>query len=169
MGKDWTSTTSIWTAAIPSLEELDRVAQKLAYLWRPPAIVLLEGPLGSGKTTLVQLVLFYLGVKNRVKSPSFDFVHQYRVGAWAIYHADLYRLGDDTEMDVLDLPPPGEANVLLMVEWGQRLRQFYPDVFNVSLTIDAAHYRQLQVAAEGDATANRMADWRKAGYADFRA
>jgi tRNA threonylcarbamoyladenosine biosynthesis protein TsaE len=82
--------------------------------------VLLEGDLGSGKTTLARAVIRTLmdDPKMDVPSPSFALVQPYEKGALSIVHADLYRLSDALELEELGITENPEAIVL--VEWPER-------------------------------------------------
>ena len=82
------------------------LGQRLAALLRPGDLVVLTGPLGAGKTTLVQGIGQGLGVRGPVTSPTFVIarVHPALDGTGpALVHADAYRLGSRAEVDDLDL------------------------------------------------------------------
>ena len=88
----------------------------LAPLLRPGDIVLLDGPLGAGKTTLVRGLLEALGHVGAVPSPSFAIVQPYDDLALPVWHADLYRIAHPSELDELGLDTVlGEG--VLVVEW----------------------------------------------------
>lgn len=80
----------------------------------------LEGPLGAGKTFFVRAACRALGVPERepVQSPTFSLLHEH-VGRVPVLHADLYRLGDASELDELGLRE-GLAQAVGFVEWGLR-------------------------------------------------
>jgi tRNA threonylcarbamoyladenosine biosynthesis protein TsaE len=85
---------------------------------RPGDVVLLEGPIGAGKTVLVHGIAAGLGAGNDVASPTFVLVRQYS-GRLPLVHADLYRLASRPEIEalaLLELAEPG----LLVVEWADR-------------------------------------------------
>jgi tRNA threonylcarbamoyladenosine biosynthesis protein TsaE len=106
---------SWWSAAE---EETVRFGEILGRALAPPAWVGLTGPLGAGKTRLVQGVARGLGYTGRVRSPSFVLEHVYR-GRVPIHHLDLYRLEtapDDLEASWLE----GDDGVTL-VEWAERV------------------------------------------------
>ena len=72
--------------------------RRLARLLRPGDVVLLQGPLGAGKTTLVQGVGSGLGVPGPVASPTFVYLVEYpRAGGGVVHHADLYRFTELAE------------------------------------------------------------------------
>ena len=79
-------------------------------------VILLEGPFGAGKTTLVQGLAAGLGTEARVTSPSFTLINEYR-GRLTLYHIDLFRLNSlDLEMEqaIDDCESSGGVTV---VEW----------------------------------------------------
>lgn len=82
----------------------------------------LIGPLGAGKTRLVQGIALGLGTKSRVRSPTFTLVHEYRGGRWPLFHIDLYRIQNAGEFESAGLDEylftPGGITV---VEWFDRL------------------------------------------------
>lgn len=56
-------------------------------------VILLEGDLGAGKTTLIQAICRHLGVEEPVTSPTFALINEYRTGAdMPVYHMDMYRI-----------------------------------------------------------------------------
>ena len=88
-------------------------------------LVILTGPLGAGKTTLVQGIGEGLGVRGPVTSPTFVIarVHPVRAGSGpSLVHADAYRLGSIGEVDDLDLDAD-VASAVTVVEWGQGLAE----------------------------------------------
>lgn len=88
----------------------------LAPLLRAGDIVLLEGPLGAGKTTFVRGLLHALGHKGEVPSPSFAIVQPYEDLALPIWHVDLYRISNPSDLEELGLDTIlGDG--ALIVEW----------------------------------------------------
>lgn len=86
----------------------------------PGHIVLLEGDLGAGKTTLARAIIRNLmqDANLEVPSPSFALVQPYEGAGHHIIHADLYRLADESELDELGILEDPDAIVL--VEWPER-------------------------------------------------
>jgi tRNA threonylcarbamoyladenosine biosynthesis protein TsaE len=114
------ATTRIATDA--AMRDLGR---QLAGLLRAGDLVILTGPLGAGKTTLVQGIGAGLGVRGPVTSPTFVIarVHPVVSGSGpALVHADAYRLGSISEVDDLDLDTDAAAAVTV-VEWGAGLAE----------------------------------------------
>ena len=91
----------------------------LAALLRPGDIITLDGALGAGKTTLVRGLLAALGHGGEVPSPTFAIVQPYDDLPLPLWHADLYRLQDPSELDELGLDTVLDDGALV-VEWPDR-------------------------------------------------
>ena len=101
------------------------LGRRLAALLRAGDLVILAGPLGAGKTTLVQGIGAGLGVRGPVTSPTFVIarVHPALTGSGpALVHADAYRLGSFSEVDDLDLDTDA-GSAVTVVEWGTGLAE----------------------------------------------
>ena len=84
------------------------------------AFVCLYGDIGAGKTAFVKEVCKFLGVKQKVTSPSFVILNEYKSGKLPIYHFDLYRLENEGVSTVKDeLEEYSEGKILTFVEWAQ--------------------------------------------------
>jgi tRNA threonylcarbamoyladenosine biosynthesis protein TsaE len=101
------------------------LGRELASRLRAGDVVILTGPLGAGKTTLVRGIGEGLGVRGPVTSPTFVIarVHPPLTGSGpALVHADAYRLGSISEVDDLDLDAD-VATAVTVVEWGEGLAE----------------------------------------------
>jgi tRNA threonylcarbamoyladenosine biosynthesis protein TsaE len=85
-------------------------------------LVLLEGELGSGKTTLAKGIVAGLGAagEDEVTSPSFTLVHEYG-STGKVYHADLYRIEGPRDLATLGLEDLVDQATTVLVEWGGKL------------------------------------------------
>lgn len=102
--------------------EMRALGDRIAGLLRPGDLVVLTGPLGAGKTTLVQGIAAGLRVRGPITSPTFVIarVHRSECGGPDLVHADAYRLGSRLEVDDLDLDADVDHSVTV-VEWGEGL------------------------------------------------
>jgi tRNA threonylcarbamoyladenosine biosynthesis protein TsaE len=107
---------------VPGAAEMRALGVRLAGLLRPGDLVVLTGPLGAGKTTLVQGIGVGLRVRGPITSPTFVIarVHPSECGGPDLVHADAYRLGSRLEVDDLDLDAD-VAHSVTVVEWGEGL------------------------------------------------
>ncbi len=110
----------------PAASDTRRLGRALAALAHPGDIILLTGPLGSGKTVLASGIADGLGVAETVASPSFVLAKTYPDGFMPVTHADVYRLGSSGEFEDLDLVDTARDG-LLMIEWGDAVAGLLPD------------------------------------------
>ncbi len=108
---------------LPTVDDTRDFGRRLASILRAGDLVILDGPLGAGKTALAQGIGAGLGIRGDVTSPTFVIarVHQpdpSRSGRLPMVHVDAYRLGGVAEVDDLDLDASLDEAVTL-VEWGE--------------------------------------------------
>jgi tRNA threonylcarbamoyladenosine biosynthesis protein TsaE len=112
---------------LPTVDETRTFGRRLADLLRPGDLVVLTGPLGAGKTALVQGIGAGLRVRGDITSPTFVIARVHRPdaargGRLTLVHADAYRLGaaadPRAEIDDLDLDASMD-DVVTVVEWGE--------------------------------------------------
>lgn len=101
------------------------LGQQIADLAYPGLVLALQGELGAGKTTLAQGVGAGLGVTDSVRSPTFIIMALYD-GRLPMAHADLYRLGDESELTELGLEEHLDLGVTL-IEWSERFPELLPE------------------------------------------
>jgi tRNA threonylcarbamoyladenosine biosynthesis protein TsaE len=113
---------------VATAEEMRALGCRLAVGLRAGDLLVLSGPLGAGKTTLVQGIGNGLGVRGPITSPTFVIarVHPSLRGGPALVHADAYRLDGAAEIDDLDLDS-GTASSVTAVEWGGGLAEGLSD------------------------------------------
>nr|WP_198428544.1 tRNA (adenosine(37)-N6)-threonylcarbamoyltransferase complex ATPase subunit type 1 TsaE [Nocardia bovistercoris] len=107
---------------MPTVEDTEALGRELSADLTAGDLVVLDGPLGAGKTALTRGIADGLGVQGRVSSPTFVIARQHRAGAAAgavpMVHVDAYRLGGDLdELDALDLDTDLQ-HAVVVVEWG---------------------------------------------------
>ncbi|MFI6899846.1 tRNA (adenosine(37)-N6)-threonylcarbamoyltransferase complex ATPase subunit type 1 TsaE [Nonomuraea sp. NPDC050394] len=107
---------------LATAEDMRAYGARLAARLRAGDLLVLSGPLGAGKTTMVQGIAEGLKVRGPITSPTFVIarVHPSLCEGPPLVHADAYRLGGDLEVDDLDLDASLEESVTI-VEWGEGL------------------------------------------------
>ncbi len=121
-----------------SLDQTQRLGMCLGELLQGGELILLEGQLGSGKTTFTQGLALGLGIPDTINSPTFTLLKEHagqprparegqatHVGP-ALYHFDLYRLDDPAEMFDLGFDDYFYGNGVCMVEWADRADLYWP-------------------------------------------
>jgi tRNA threonylcarbamoyladenosine biosynthesis protein TsaE len=128
--------------------ETRRIGARLGRLLRPGDVLLLQGELGAGKTMLTQGIGQGLKVEQPVKSSSFVLMNEYH-GRLTLYHADLYRLNDPSEVAELALEEVAAPGVLV-VEWPERAwQELPPEHLLVRIEEDGAKGRTLTLVPRG--------------------
>ncbi|UOT06541.1 tRNA (adenosine(37)-N6)-threonylcarbamoyltransferase complex ATPase subunit type 1 TsaE [Rhodococcus opacus] len=126
------------TVVLPTAEDTEQFGRDLARGLVAGDLVVLDGPLGAGKTALTKGIGAGLGVQGRVTSPTFVIAREHRAGTRAdggapvgMVHVDAYRLGGSgphalDELDALDLDTDLAAAVVV-VEWGEGIAEQLAD------------------------------------------
>ena len=149
---------------LPTPEDTARLGAWLAAHLRPGDVVLLDGPIGAGKTHLARaLIQTRLGRMEDVPSPTFTLVQTYEDTGGDIWHADLYRLFHPDEVIELGLEAAFQTAICL-IEWPDRLAGLAPpDALHLRL---AHHHdgRLVQISGgRADLRAALDRDWSRNG------
>ncbi|HEX7401890.1 MAG TPA: tRNA (adenosine(37)-N6)-threonylcarbamoyltransferase complex ATPase subunit type 1 TsaE [candidate division Zixibacteria bacterium] len=113
-----------------SPEETRDFGKDLSRKLNPGSVVALTGPLGSGKTVLVQGICAGLGVEKTVTSPTFVIINEYpgslnQSPIW-VYHFDLYRLESVEEFLGLGYEEYFYGKGITLIEWAEKIKEFLP-------------------------------------------
>jgi tRNA threonylcarbamoyladenosine biosynthesis protein TsaE len=117
-----------------SPESTERYGAALGRVLRRGDVVVLEGPLGAGKTCLVRgIVAGAGGDETSVRSPTFVLHQPHRGAQLTVHHLDLYRLGPDASIEVLDLDTLLQDGAAV-IEWGgyADLTDFQPSTVSIA-------------------------------------
>jgi len=131
--------------------ETVRIGARLGSLLKGGDVIALIGQLGSGKTTLVKGIAQGLGVKDSkyVNSPSFVIVKEYD-GDVPLYHFDIYRLDDPSEMNTVGYEEYLYADGVSVIEWADKIEKILPDEYlSIDLSIKGKNEREIKIAPKG--------------------
>ena len=115
-----------WTLRTSNSDETLLFGRKLGETLVGDELFLLVGSLGAGKTTMTQGIANGLGVNEYTKSPTFVLVNEYD-GRVPLVHADLYRVAQTEEAWLLGLDDYMFTGAVVIVEWGDRAQDIFPD------------------------------------------
>jgi tRNA threonylcarbamoyladenosine biosynthesis protein TsaE len=129
-----------------SLDEINEVAKQILEQ-NPNKIILFNGEMGVGKTTLIKALAKKMGVNDVTSSPTFSLVNEYQTtNKQTIYHFDFYRLNN--EIEALDM---GADEYLYsgnwcFIEWGEKIPNLIPDLHStISITLLSDGKRLLEL------------------------
>jgi tRNA threonylcarbamoyladenosine biosynthesis protein TsaE len=126
-------------------KETKELGRALAKGLEVGSVVALSGPLGSGKTVLVQGICSGLGVTEFVTSPSFVIINEYP-GRMKVYHFDLYRLENTEEFVKLGYEEYFYGNGITLIEWAEKIKTFLPqERVEIELEILSENERRIRV------------------------
>lgn len=110
-----------------SPEETYALGKKLGEQAKAGQIYCLDGDLGVGKTVFTQGFAAGLGIDGPVNSPTFTIVQQYEEGRLPLYHFDVYRIGDVSEMDEIGYEDCFYGEGVCLIEWSQLIPEILPE------------------------------------------
>ena len=141
-----------FTYRVRDLAGTERLGQALAQGLPEGSVVALDGPLGAGKTRLVQAIAAACGVDRRdVVSPTFVLVHEYQ-GRRPIIHIDAYRIRDDDEFLQLGTDEYFRRPNVTLVEWASRVVDCLPsERLEIAIGVLDGNERTFEITARGAA------------------
>ncbi|HLV46501.1 MAG TPA: tRNA (adenosine(37)-N6)-threonylcarbamoyltransferase complex ATPase subunit type 1 TsaE [Flavobacterium sp.] len=126
-----------------SLAEIDEIAKKILTL-NKYKIILFEGEMGAGKTTLTKALAKCLGVQDMTSSPTFSLVNEYESADGLLYHFDLFRLKDLSEAYDIGIDEYLDSGNYCFIEWPEEIMPILTDYHQIQLTIVDAETRRLK-------------------------
>lgn len=148
-----------------SPEDTDHAGYCLASCLRAGDLIGLVGDLGAGKTLFVQGVARGLQMppEHRITSPTFTLINEYHGGRLPLYHADLYRIERELELDEIgldDLCRRGDG--VVCVEWSDRFAVLGRDYLQIEIAAADETLRRVTVSGTGPRSDQITQDWREA-------
>ncbi|MEL7165646.1 MAG: tRNA (adenosine(37)-N6)-threonylcarbamoyltransferase complex ATPase subunit type 1 TsaE [Pseudomonadota bacterium] len=140
---------------LPDPEATDRLGMALGATLRAGDVVLLSGDVGAGKTHLARaLITSLLEMPEDIPSPTFTLVQTYDTRSGVLWHADLYRLADTSEIEELGLTEAFDT-AMCLIEWPDRLGDVPAGALMVHLQ-QQADGRQATLSWDSGAWAERL-------------
>ena len=134
---------------IKDKDEMKQFANQLVELIEPNDLILLNGDLGAGKTTLTQFIGLAMGVTRTINSPTFNIIKSYKGTNLKLHHMDCYRL-EDSEED-LGFDEYFEDEALTVIEWSQFIKDLLPkEALVINIKVIDESQRQITLEAEGN-------------------
>ncbi len=129
-----------------TLSEIDEVATEISKRLKHK-IVLLNGQMGAGKTTLVKAIAKALGVREVANSPTFSIVNEYpTIEGGVLYHFDMYRLESEEEAYDFGVEEYLDSGNFCFIEWSERISNLLPEeVHTIDIEIVNNTVRQIQL------------------------
>ena len=127
------------------LNNIDNIAKELINSFKNK-IVLFNGDMGSGKTTIISSIVNILGTNVKVSSPTFSIVNEYNIDESSIYHFDFYRLKNSNEaldLGIYEYLNSGNWN---FIEWGEKIQELLNEEFTtVNIKVISKEKRLLEL------------------------
>jgi tRNA threonylcarbamoyladenosine biosynthesis protein TsaE len=128
-----------------NLEEVDDVAKKLISSVSSK-VLLINGSMGVGKTTLIKAIVKALESKDEVSSPTFSLVNEYEKDNESIYHFDLYRVNTIEELFDFGIEDYFNSNSWCLIEWPELIKDYLNSDYNeIYLTTNDDSSRSLEI------------------------
>ena len=117
---------TIKTIESNSPEETFELGRSIGLNAKPGDVFTLLGDLGAGKTLFTQGVAAGLGIDEPVNSPTFTILQVYEEGRLPLYHFDVYRIGDESEMDEIGSDDYFYGDGVCIIEWANIIKGIIP-------------------------------------------
>lgn len=125
-----------------SLEETSKLIDKIIPLLATNKLIIFDGMMGSGKTTLIKYICQALGVLDLVNSPTYSLVNEYKtLNNQIIYHFDFYRINNLEEAFDMGAEEYFYSGNLCLIEWPDKIMDLLPDRI-LKISIDYSHKKR---------------------------
>ena len=133
---------------VENLKETLNLGIKLSNKLNPQSIVLLQGPIGAGKTSFVQGIAKGLSISEDITSPTFALSHHYNSGKIPLIHLDLYRLENIASAKEVFFSEEEEAiqiKAILVVEWPELIEPVIDNFWKIKISYAKKHGRNYEI------------------------
>lgn len=126
-----------------TLDNIDSIAKQLLNCFESK-IVLFNGNMGSGKTTLIAALVKALGGSSETSSPTFSIVNEYKVTSDFVYHFDFYRIKNHYEALDIGIEDYFCSGYWNFIEWPEKIKSLLPEnVTVINITIESDSKRKV--------------------------
>ena len=133
---------------VENLTETLILGEKFAQRLNPQSIVLLQGPIGAGKTSFVQGIARGLFITEDITSPTFALSHHYNSGKIPLIHLDLYRLENISSAKEVFLSEEEEAlqnKAILVIEWPELIENIIENFWKIEISYARNYGRHYEI------------------------
>ena len=133
---------------VENLKETLNLGKKLSHKLNPQSIVLLQGPIGAGKTSFVQGIANGLSISEDITSPTFALSHHYNSGKIPLIHLDLYRLENLSSAKEFFYHEEEEAlqnKAILVIEWPELIEPLIENFWKVEISYAEQYGRNYEI------------------------
>lgn len=119
-----------------TLENIHTAIEKIIPFLEKYKVVLFNGSMGAGKTTLISTLCKTLGSTDDISSPTFSIVNEYQSNIGKIYHFDFYRIESIEEAFDIGLEEYLYSNDFCFIEWAEKIQELLPNnylIVNISI------------------------------------
>ncbi|MCR8969755.1 tRNA (adenosine(37)-N6)-threonylcarbamoyltransferase complex ATPase subunit type 1 TsaE [Facklamia sp. 7083-14-GEN3] len=146
-----------------NLVDTQNLAKILARVIQPGSLILLSGPLGSGKTAFTQAFGRQLGIDRAIKSPTYTIAKEYELNQLAdrMVHIDAYRL-EEGGADTVDFDLFFDQQTISLVEWPQYIMDYLPkNYIKIAFELVEQNQRQIEITLSPKADNNHQIIFQK--------
>ncbi len=133
---------------VENLKETLNLGKKLSHKLNPQSIVLLQGPIGAGKTSFVQGIATGLSISDEITSPTFALSHHYNSGKIPLIHLDLYRLENVASAKDIFFSEEEEAlqrQAILIIEWPELIETVVDNFWKIKISYAKNYGRHYEI------------------------
>ena len=133
---------------VENLTETLNLGEKLSKELNPQSIILLQGPIGAGKTTFVQGIARGLAISEDITSPTFALSHHYKSGKIPLIHLDLYRLENISSAKEVFFSEEEEAlqsQAIIVVEWPELIEPLIENFWKIKISYAKKYGRNYEI------------------------
>lgn len=129
-----------------TLQDLPEIATKIISSVNRK-ILLFNGEMGAGKTTLIKELVKQLGVEDVTSSPTFSLVNEYQSNTGKpIYHFDFYRINSEEEAYDIGVEEYLYNDAWCFIEWGNKIKNLLPlEVVNINIDVIDTNKRTIEI------------------------